>query len=445
MKRAWHWLEQLPLLHGTVPVVLTVGAALGLVVLVVARGHRRWFTRSVPVAVAIAGMALIGIWVALIVLKPFPDALPPRVFGWIGAGLLALALAALAWRHQRWWRRGALVVAAALVLLGAADQINLVYGPFPTIAAALQVPPSGAVPASTVLQALPNPAPIVGAVGAPVEASWTPPAGMPTTGALTQVDIPATASRFTARPTWIYVPPAYLTTRRPLLPVLVLISGQPGSPRDWIDAGAIATHMDAFAAAHHGLAPVVVMPDALGAETANPMCLDSQLGNTDTYLSQDVPHWVTSTLQVDPDTAHWAIGGFSYGGTCALQLAVAHPTLFPTFLDISGQRAPTLGDPTLTLTQAFGAAGPAQRAAFAAVNPMQELAAHPLHGSAAWLAVGAADTEYGPQAATVRAALVAAGVDVQGGPLPGGHSWTVAVEALVAATPWIAQRAGLTS
>jgi S-formylglutathione hydrolase FrmB len=207
-----------------------------------------------------------------------------------------------------------------------------------------------------------------------------------------------------------------------------------------VDAGGVAELMDTFAAAHSGLAPIVVMPDALGAETANPLCMDSRLGAADTYLSVDVPAWMDRAVQVDPDRAHWSVGGFSYGGTCALQLAVAHPDVFPTVLDVSGQQRPTLGDPARTVAAAFGG----DQAAFDAVDPLHELARRRLPGTRALLAEGAHDPEYQAQATTVRAALVAAGADVSYSELPGGHSWTTAGAALAQALPTIAQRAGLT-
>ncbi|MFC8936215.1 alpha/beta hydrolase-fold protein [Rhodococcus sp. NPDC057135] len=37
-----------------------------------------------------------------------------------------------------------------------------------------------------------------------------------------------------------------------------------------------------------------------------------------------------ANLQVNPDPRAWAIGGLSYGGTCALQLATNYPQIFPT-------------------------------------------------------------------------------------------------------------------
>ena len=133
---------------------------------------------------------------------------------------------------------------------------------------------------------------------------------MPKTGAVYQVSIPGVRSGFEARPGYIYLPPAYLATPRPQLPVLVLLGGQPGDPRTWVDSGQIQAMMDGFANLHHGLAPIVVMPDDLGSEFANPMCLNSRLGNVQTYLTVDVPNWITSHLQVRSPEQGWAIGGW---------------------------------------------------------------------------------------------------------------------------------------
>ena len=61
---------------------------------------------------------------------------------------------------------------------------------------------------------------------------------------------------------------------------------------------------------------------------------------------------------MDPDSEGWAVGGVSYGGTCALQLATNHPDVYPTFLDISGSAEPTLGDRGCTVAAAFGRIAP---------------------------------------------------------------------------------------
>jgi S-formylglutathione hydrolase FrmB len=431
LSHLWRWFVGLHLVSGGLYVTLVVVLFVGLSALLITHRDRRWFTRRVPVAV-LAALVLVGLaQLALVVTKPFPDGLPWVVPLWIGLGLLGTTLAVAGWPRLRWWRRGLTVLALVGVLLGAANNVNVVYQPFPTVAAALQLPPYDQVDAAEVLTE--------DAVSTASLADWTPPAGMPDTGALTQVDIPATASGFPARPAWVYLPPAYLSSDRPALPVLVLLGGQPGSPRDWIDGGQLAHRLDAWAAAHHGLAPVVVMPDDLGGEGSNPLCLDSALGKADTYLAQDVPAWITQHLQVDTDHAHWAVGGFSYGGTCAMQLATNHPDLFPTLLDASGQRAPTLGSAADTLQASF----PGDQAALDAVDPLHLLAARQYPDLAAYLVVGKDDDDYRPQTEEVAAALEGAGASVVTTELPGGHSWDVWGPGLEGALPWLAQRLGL--
>lgn len=40
----------------------------------------------------------------------------------------------------------------------------------------------------------------------------------------------------------------------------------------------------------------------------SPPCVDSHLGNAATYLSVDVPDWIRTHPQVDPDPRAWAVG-----------------------------------------------------------------------------------------------------------------------------------------
>ena len=429
----WRSFVALKLVSGPLYTGLVAALFVGLAVLLVARRDRRWFTRRVPLAF-LAALVLLGLaQLALVVIKPFPDGLPWLVPLWIGLGLLGLTLAVAAWGGRRWWTRVLIATAALAVVLGAANNVNKVYEPFPTVAAALQLPPYDQVEASTVLTG--------GQVSTASLADWTPPAGMPTTGALTDITIPATASGFPARPAWVYLPPAYLSSDRPALPVLVMLGGQPGSPRDWIDGGQLAQRLDAWADAHHGLAPVVVMPDDLGSEASNPLCMDSARGKADTYLSVDVPSWISDHLEVDTDHADWAVGGFSYGGTCALQLATNHPALFSTAFIASGQRAPTLGDEDTTVQATFGG----DRAAFDAVDPLHLLAAHRYPQLGAYVVVGKGDDDYRPQAVELVAALEKAGASVTSTELAGGHSWDVWGPGFEGALPWLTQRMGFPS
>lgn len=434
-----HGLESLTLTQGPLHVLLLSGAVAGLCQLLLVRRDRLWWTVWVPIAVVAATLPAVAFRQWVIDAKPWPDGLPVGVAAWGAAGLLGPALLVVGWAGRRWRIRMLGCVTAVLAVLGSADAIDTVYGAYPTVATALQLPPANTVAAAAALHrdVLPTVAPA--ATAGPLWQRWTPPPGMPNHGVVTQVHIPATHSGFSARDAWVYLPPAYLTPHRPLLPVLMMVSGEPGSPRDWLDGGLLAQQMDRWAVAHAGLAPVVVMPDGLGALTANPLCMDSALGRADTYLARDVPDWIRSSLQVDPLTAHWAVGGLSAGGTCALQLAVAHPRLFPTFLDESGQREPTLGGHARTVTATFGG----NEAAFDAVDPLHELARQRYPGSAGVVLVGTQDTDYRPQARVVAAAARAAGMSIAYVELPGSHSWPFWRAAFGRELPWLAARMGL--
>ena len=142
----------------------------------------------------------------------------------------------------------------------------------------------------------------------------------------------------------------------PKLPVIELLSGYPGSPADWTRAGFADQTIEAFASAHHGLAPVLVIPDTLGVDVNDTECVNSHLGQADSYLSIDVPNYLRSTFHAGTGEGSLAVAGFSLGGTCALMLALRHPDIFRTFGDYAGLTSPTVGgyvQPSLTIERLF--------------------------------------------------------------------------------------------
>ena len=120
-------------------------------------------------------------------------------------------------------------------------------------------------------------------------------------------------------------------------------------------------------------------------------------------------------------------------------MAVRHPEIYPTFLDISGESHPTLGDRARTVNKTFGG----DQAAFDRVDPLTILRNRRLPDSAGVIATGRDDREYGPQAVEVTAATRAAAMTIAVLQLPGGHTWTNAAIALSASLPWISGRTGL--
>lgn len=180
----------------------------------------------------------------------------------------------------------------------------------------------------------------------------------PSHGEVVAIDIPGKKSKTHPRAAEVYLPPAWFAHRRPHLPVMMMLHGNPGAPTDWSGAGQLPRTLDAWAAAHHGVAPIAVMPDVNnGNHLYDTECVNSPRGNEETYLTEDVPKFVESRFFTLPPGRSWGVGGFSEGGSCSIMLALRHPTVFQTFLDFGGLSGPRLGEndsnTTTTVNQLF--------------------------------------------------------------------------------------------
>ncbi|SDO12012.1 alpha/beta hydrolase [Lentzea jiangxiensis] len=424
----------LSLTNGPIPQAATVAAVLAIAYLAV-RKDRTWRVRVLPIVVLACALAVTGL--ALVVdhvWKPWPEPLPTVLIVWLGAVLVALTLAVVRLRSGRWYGRAFGVLLALGVVMSAVVATNAHFGQYPTTRAVLDLFRNDRVDLN---EAAP---PASGVVEVPVGKTladvWTRPEGLPDKGTVSEAEIPGA---FQARPAWVYLPPAYNTTPRPRLPVVVLMAGQPGSPRDWFDGGRILDNLDAYARQHDGLAPIVVVADQLGTSTANPLCLDSKLGRSETYLARDVPAWIRQRLTVDERREAWTVAGFSQGATCSLQLAVRAPDVYGNFIALAPQREPSLGTREETVKAAFGG----DEAAFAKVNPMDVLAGQRFPRTAGVVVAGRDDVTYRQADAEVFEACRKAGMDVQWRELPNNHDWNMARDGLFGSLPWLARRTGL--
>ncbi|GAA4850977.1 alpha/beta hydrolase [Kitasatospora terrestris] len=420
------------LIHGPVPVLLLIAGWVSLLGLAVST-TRHWWTRRVPCAVVAAAAltVLVVVWVDEW-WHPFPEDLPGDVVFWIAVALLGLCLAAVRMPVLHWRGRVVALVAAALVVAMAANEVNRHYQEYPTLRAML-APKTEALTTGRTEHTVAVPA------GKTLSEVWQPPAGMPAKGTLSSVDIPGTKSGFNARDGYVYLPPAYQADPRPLLPVIVLLAGQPGGPADWVNSGGVQQVLDDFAAAHHGLAPVVVIADPIGSTLGNTLCMDSKIAKAQTYLAEDVPDWVRTHLQTATDRRATSIAGISFGGTCSLQLAVNAPQVYGSFADMSGQSEPTLGTHDETVKEAFGG----NEAAFEAVDPAHVMARTKFPDTAGLFMVGTDDAEFGPQQHQMYAAATAAGMHTEFQTVPGGHNWSTFHAEITVAVPWLARQQGL--
>ncbi|MGN6743935.1 MAG: alpha/beta hydrolase [Amnibacterium sp.] len=250
-----------------------------------------------------------------------------------------------------------------------------------------------------------------------------------TAGEVGSVVLPAARSHFRARPAHVYQPPAALTGHPPRLPVVIALSGQSrgAGPTDVVRMGHIAATMDAIARRHHGVAPVVVIPDQLGSGSRNPMCVDSPLGNVATYITTDVRGWILGHLPVAHDRQDWTIAGFSEGGTCSIQFGAGRPDLFGSIVDVSGEQAPLNGTVAHTLAVGFG--GSAAR--YAAAAPFHLLAVHHYTATDAFFGAGALDHHYGSVTPVMAAQAERAGMTAHLRRFAGmKHNWVLARAAL---------------
>ncbi|MEY9876192.1 enterochelin esterase-like enzyme [Streptacidiphilus sp. MAP12-33] len=425
------------LLNGWLPTLLAILGLASLLWLLIAR-RRTWWLRWLPIVLVLsAGLAwLITVWVDDW-WQPFPDGLPTTSAVWIGVCVLAVVLFLFRLPFLRWRGRALAVVACVLAVAFAGNQVNKEFQQYPTLDTLpgpwQTPPPELAIGDKEPVLTVP--------AGKTVAEVWHKPAGLPDKGALATAKIPGTTSGFNARDAIIWLPPAYKAKQRPLLPVVVLMPGEPGSPEDWVGAGQLETTMNNFAASHQGLAPIVVVVDPLGGLTNNTLCMDSNIAKVQTYLAKDVPQWISHNLQVGSGRKAWTIAGLSFGGTCSLQLAVNAPDVYGSFLDMSGQDEPTLGSHSKTVDVAFGG----NEAAFDAVNPLSVMAHKKFPDTAGVLLAGTNDGTYGPQQQKVFAACQAAGMNVSFVQVPGGHDWDVWKTGLDREMPWIAKQDGLIS
>lgn len=425
--------------NGWLPTLLLVLGAVGAVYLL-ARRERWWWTWFVPAALvvsAVVAWALGTLFSQAIIGQRLENV---SDFVWLGVIVAAIVIGVGRCVKVTWWQPLVALVAALLVIAGAANQINRTYVQYPTLGDVLgatsdfQIDGPPAVPTSGAIAPLP---------AGPLENEWTPQGNIPAEGKVSDITLPGTTSGFPARSGKVYYPPAYFASNPQRLPVLVLLAGQPGSPGDWFLGDRLQKVMDPVAAQHKGIAPIVVVPDILGDATANPGCFDSKLGNVDTYLSVDVPAGITSQLLATTDHQHWAIGGFSAGATCSLQMATNHPDVYPTFLAFAGELEPSTGGSKQdTITAAFGG----DAAKYKAVNPLDLMATKQYPNSAGWFVAGSEDPIFGPVQPQLLAAAQKAGMNAQLWTSPGtGHAWDTVTNGLAHVLPWLYGRLGITA
>jgi S-formylglutathione hydrolase FrmB len=434
------------LTHGWIPVVAQAVSTVMLLAAICWRS-RRWLLASVPLGLT-AGVGLAAATHWYIEDQGLAeDRAPVALWVWIGATGLAAAVTVLGWRGALWWRRVVSVVAVPMCVLSTLLTLNGWVGYVPTVGSAWDRMMGRALPGS-----------IDRATVAALQRQGT----TPDWKTIVKVHIPDDASGFAHRDELVLLPPAwYASTPPPRLPVVLMIGGEFGQPADWLYAGNAQQTISDFAAGHGGNAPVLVFPDHSGAFSNDTECVNGTRGNAADHLTRDVVPYMIANFGVSADSADWGVVGWSSGGTCALTLAVTHPELFGSFVDIDGQFGPNAGTKQQTIARLFGG----DAAAWAAFDPQTVIVNHALYKDiSGWFSVSVdAPTVYrlpaqteppapgAPSASETsedHAAVAnqlcdlasAHGIECAVVPNPGNHDFSSAASGFAAALPWLAGR-----
>lgn len=427
-----HWVSSVRIDSAEFLVPLYAATAAAAVYLLVRLGKSRWVIRTAAVTILGGAAGLLFTWLIADVWNAFgvsPSAITRMWVAFAGAGV---ALAAANLWGTRWSRKAVAVLFVPAIIVTSAAGINVDFGTYPRARDAAGIIPFSPLPLSYLKGHAQSMDPRL-------SVHWQPPAGIPTHGIIGTVTIPAPRSHFLARRAVVYLPPAALVPHPPVLPVVMLFSGQPGSPTDVFASGHAGAIYDAYAAAHGGLAPIVVVADQLGYPGRNPMCTDSTLGNAGTYLTVDVPNWIRNHLRVAADRQYWGVGGYSEGGTCAIQFGAGRPDLFGSIVDVLGELQPSVG--SNTVSRAFGGSA----TAYSAVKPLTLLAVHaPYSDTLAIFGTGARDTRYTQYAHAMETAASNAGMNTELiTAARSGHDWNTVRYVWSRALPQVADRMGL--
>ncbi|WP_164470385.1 alpha/beta hydrolase [Corynebacterium pseudopelargi] len=413
-----HFVQELsltaPVVVWAATAVLLASALLSLWLLLQRRGLRT----TLLVALGVVASVVAVRWCIEDLWRPFPDAIPWQIYA--GAGVCFVAIAALCLARKR----VLLVLALALSLLSTLIVGNNVYQLYPTIGSVVNNEHAKKMQWDEFQAAL---------------KTKTLPQDQ---GVHISLPLDSPQSGFKARTAQIYLPPAYWRSDT-ALPVVVMMAGNPGRPEDWFGAGMADRAADQYQQAHGGVAPIIASVDATGSYTANPGCTDSPGSNVATYLAKDVPEQLKKKLNVDPDQQHWTIGGLSYGGTCALQIATNEPQAYGNFLDFSGEWEPNIGSHEQTVNKLFE--GSEEK--FKAHNPADLLQAHEHDGRYRHLSglfiAGDRDKQAVHDLQALQQRAAAAGINSQFRTVKGGHDFGTWRTAFEQSLPWAAKQGGL--
>ena len=130
-----------------------------------------------------------------------------------------------------------------------------------------------------------------------------------------------------------------------MYPVLETFPAIPGDARIWINTMNLGDVVAREADAKRMSPALLVSPQVEIPAGVDTECVNGSPGNpqVETWLTQDVPNWVTHTFRVKTDRDSWAAIGLSAGGWCAAMAAMLHPAQYSAAIIMGGYFHPDFG------------------------------------------------------------------------------------------------------
>ena len=244
-------------------------------------------------------------------------------------------------------RAGVLLLVNALVLLTAATQLNAAYLFFSNWAD-LQGAVTGQHLAQTALHrgGSARDAPNRSAAGHAAPVAAHAPAltqHVAADGLLTSV-VHGAHSGLTGT-VLVYLPPGYTPSSGQRYPVLEAFQGYPGSGLGWNSVYHLPEYVHRAVQAHEMRQPLIVIPQiefppGVDTEGVNGLPGQPQVG---TWLTRDVPAWVSQHFAVSGNRNAWATIGLSAGGYDAAMATILHPAQYGAGIVLGGFFRPEFG------------------------------------------------------------------------------------------------------
>jgi S-formylglutathione hydrolase FrmB len=398
--------------------------AVCLIAVVLRRDVLKEFAIGIPIGIVFIVLLFVGLHIT----QAIPTGAPRALYIWLCVGCLAAGLAAAGWHHAHWPRRISGVVAVVLAMVSAGSAANQTFQYYPTFDRLF---------GQSANHFLDN---------AQLNAMRTQVARtgqLPDHGATLSIPIPGKNLKFTPRPAYVWVPPAWFARSHPQLPVIELLHGTPGQPSDWTRASYADATALAFAEQHKGVAPILVMPDINGSLGGDSECVNSAMfGAVETYLTQTVPDSMRKNFNASTAQGSIAVAGLSEGGTCAMNLALTSPKEFPVFANYSGDESPTYmsDNKEQTIQALFGGSV----ADYNANNAPYLMTTRHFTGMAGWFEAGAQDPDAVSAARALQGLASNAGIDTCIATPPGAHNFDFWTHTFSDSLPWLSWKLKLT-